>query len=90
MFEDTAGDKGQLYRVRDTGDFSLAPLRKPNGDVINVGNVYAVGYKTGVKGEIAFAAEDKGSHWIIEQKPDGTGRRTKARGKVAYLVYLSY
>ena len=90
VLEDTAGGKGGLYRVGDTDGFSPAPLRDGNGDVVNVGNVYAVGYKTGFKGEVAFAAEDKGSHWIIERKPDGTGRRTQAKGKVAHLFYLSY
>ena len=75
-----------IYRVGDTGDFSPVPLR--GGDV---GNVYKISGNPGLKGEIAFAAEDKGSHSIIELKPDGTEkRRTPAKGKVVFLVYLNF
>ena len=84
-----AGGKGGLYRVGDADGFSKVNIRPlPNNDVPNL---YAISSeKPGLKGEIAFAAEDKGDHWIIERKPDGTGRRIKARGKVAQLVYLNF
>ena len=73
------GDKNQLYRVGDTGDFSPVPL--PGG---NVGNVYALGDKPGLQGEIAFAAENNnGDNWIIELKPDGTEKQPRSKVKAA-------
>lgn len=77
------GGKNQLHRVGDTEGFSTFSL----------GNVYALIDRPGVKSEVAFAAEDKGSHWIIELKPDGTEKRERpipAKGKVAYFVYLDF
>ena len=75
----------RIYRAGDTGDFSPAPL----GD-----NVYKIGSKPGLQGEIAFAAKDNsGQHWIIQLKPDGSTEkklRTKVAGNVAYLLYLDF
>ena len=81
-----AGGKGVLYRVGDKGDFLPVTLRN-----VDVPNVYTVGYKTGFRGEVVFAAKDNNGHWIIELKRDGTEkRRTKAKGKVVGFLYLSF